>query len=94
MGDCHQSFLVLLFSFLIETQLLYVQRVFVHVCVSTGTPGVAHRPGHQPSGQLPLHPGQQHCLTGKDTVTQHTYLPMMCFLNLFLSQACAFFGKQ
>lgn len=35
---------------------------------STGASGVANRPGHQPAGQLPLHPGQQHCPTGREIV--------------------------
>lgn len=47
---------------LMETQFMYD----CSVCVcDTGASGVADRPGHQPFGQFPLHPGQQHCLTGK-----------------------------
>lgn len=50
----------------------------------TGTSGVADRPGHQPPGQLPLHPGQQHCPTGRENVTS-------LILNLFPIQGSAFF---
>lgn len=44
------------------------------MCVSTGASGVANRLGYQPAGQLPLHPGQQHCPTGpKNTHTRNTF---------------------
>lgn len=47
---------------LMEIQFMYD----CSVCVcDTGASGVADRPGHQPPGQFPLHPGQQHCFTGK-----------------------------
>lgn len=64
-GDRHEGSRALLFTFLIE--ILYVRG-----CVYTGPSGVANRPGRQPSGQLPLHPGQQHRLTGRGGFLTHT----------------------